>query len=85
MTVGGGLESSLKYNMSDEFSAGINFSINAYGNVPKSFDSILYKTDDVTKTDIATLQYEKASPEETDQSCFGLIDATISVGATIKL
>ncbi len=80
-----GSEASLKYNISDAFQVSINFSVNAYGNTSKSFDSVFYKTDDPTKTDISLIQYEKARPEEKDKSCFGLIDGTLSVDTNIDL
>ena len=85
LTFVGGLEASLKYTISDAFSAGINFSANAYGNVSKSVDFIFYKSDDATKTDISLVQLEKAQPEEKDKSWFGLVDATLAVNFTMNL
>ena len=85
VTFAGGLEASLIYNRSDAFSASLTFGVNAYGKNSKAFDYKLYKTDDATKADISLIQFEKASPEEKNKSWFGLVDAIISAGATIKL
>ena len=73
------------YDRSDAFSASLTFGVNVYGKTQKAFDSIFYKTDDATKADISLMQFEKASPEEKNKSWFGLVDAIISAGATIKL